>query len=84
MRVLKLTLGKIIFLQIFLHFLFFSVKCPRGFTLRPDECGSEGWTIRLHVWMRGACCMLCGNERLDELVIRQDRDPTRFKHRFLP
>jgi len=42
MHVLKLTLGKIIFLQIFLQFLFFSVKRSDGLSLRPDGCGSDG------------------------------------------
>jgi hypothetical protein len=46
MRVLKLTLGKIIFLQIFLQFLFFSVKCLEGLLLRPDGCGSKGRMVK--------------------------------------
>jgi hypothetical protein len=36
MRVLKLTSGKIFFLQFFLQFLFFSVKCLDGPFLRSN------------------------------------------------
>jgi hypothetical protein len=52
MCVLKLTLGNIIFLQIFLRFLFFSVKHPDGLLLRSDECSSDGWMVNWHVRTR--------------------------------
>jgi hypothetical protein len=40
MHVLKLFLGKCIFLQFFLKFQIFSVKRPDGSLLRLDGCGS--------------------------------------------
>jgi len=52
MRILKLTLGKIIFMQIFLQFMFFSVKRLDGLLLRPDVCGLDGRTVRGHVRTR--------------------------------
>jgi hypothetical protein len=52
MRVLKLTLGKIIFLQIFLQFLFFNVKCSDSLLFSLDRCGSDGRIVRWHVWTR--------------------------------
>jgi hypothetical protein len=58
MCVLKLTIGKIIFLQIFLRFLFFSVKGPNDLCLCPDGCDSDGRTVRLHVRTCKACRML--------------------------
>jgi hypothetical protein len=58
MRVLKLTLGKIFFLQFFLQFLFFSVKRPDGLFMHLDRCGTGGRTVRLHVQTHVACRML--------------------------
>jgi hypothetical protein len=90
MRVLKLTLGKLIFLQIIPQFLFFSVKRLDGLSLHPDGCSSDRRTVSPCVWVgvaqmggwsgdtsgrvRPVAC-LCGNVRSGELVIRPDRDP---------
>jgi hypothetical protein len=70
MHVLKLTLGKIIFLQIFLQFLFFSVKHPDGLLLRPDGCSST------------EC--LCGIPCPDRLVLHPDRYRTGLSIVFSP
>jgi hypothetical protein len=82
MRVLMLTLGKNLFLQFFLQFLFFSVKGPDGLFLHSDRCGSNGQVIRPNARSLVAC--LCGNARLDGLVIRSDRYPTGYISCFLP
>jgi hypothetical protein len=99
MCVLKLTLRKIIFLQIFLQFLFFSVKCPDGLSLRQDGYGSDGRTVSPCVqtgvaqtgeWSGDTSgqawpiACLCCNARLDELVICPDGDPTGYMSRIQP
>jgi len=42
---------RVIFLQIFLQFLFFSVKCSDDLLLSLDRCGTDGQTVRWHIWM---------------------------------
>jgi hypothetical protein len=82
MRALKLTLGKIIFLQIFLQFLFFSVKRPDSLLLSPDECSSDGLTVRWtfgHAWF---CRMLMWQPAFGRVSDASRRLPYRFKYRF--
>jgi len=52
MRFLKLTLRKIISANFTSIFAFFSVKRPGSLSLRPDRCGTDGLTVRLHVRTR--------------------------------
>jgi hypothetical protein len=46
MLILKLTLGEIIFLQIFLQFLFFSVKREDSLLFRHEGYSLVGWTVK--------------------------------------
>jgi hypothetical protein len=76
MRVLKLTSEKINFLQIFLQFLFFSVK-------RPDRLKrGDGHVTRSNA--RGLVTCLCGITRPDRLVMRPDGVLTGLHIAFQP
>jgi hypothetical protein len=77
MPVLKLTLGKIIFLQNFLQFLFFKVKHSDGLLLRPDGQVTSPDASGLVV-------CLCGIARLDEFVMRLNGVPTGLHIAFQP
>jgi hypothetical protein len=46
MSILKLTIGKIIFLEIFIQFLFFNVERSDGLVLSLDGCGSDGRNVK--------------------------------------
>jgi hypothetical protein len=83
MRILKLTLGKIIFLQIFLQFLFFSVKRPDGLSLCSDRCVSNGRMVRLHVRMNAACHMLMWQQASGR-VNKSGQGPHRVKASLSP
>jgi hypothetical protein len=78
MCVLKMTLGKIFFLQIFLQFLFFSVKHPNGLSLDPDECGSGVRTVRIHVQTLAACRMLIRQLKSGQVSDTYEWGPHRF------
>jgi hypothetical protein len=49
MRVLKLFLGKYIFLQIFLKFQIFNVKRLDGILLRPNGCSLDSRAVKWQV-----------------------------------
>jgi hypothetical protein len=81
MRVLELILGKIFFLQIFLQSLFFSVKHSNSLSLRPDRCGSDGRTVKWHVWTCTALSHAYASGRVSDT---SGRGPHMVKNHFLP
>jgi hypothetical protein len=83
MCVLKLTLGKIIFLQIFLNCIFFfSVKLPDSLLLSPDGYDSDGQVTCPDA--RSSAICLCGSPHPDGLLMHPDGYPTGLSIAFLP
>jgi hypothetical protein len=72
MRVLKLTLGKIYFLNFSFSFYFQFGASGRLLQL-PDGCGTDGRMVKLHVWTRKACHLL-----MWQRVFRWVNEPSRL------
>jgi hypothetical protein len=67
-----------IFFCNFSFFLFFSVKRPNGLSLRPDGCGSDSRTVRLHVQTHAAYHMLMWQRASGWVSDQSERGPYRL------
>jgi hypothetical protein len=75
MRVLKLTLGKIFFLQFFLQVSVFHCQASGRSLLASDECGSGVQMVKLHLWTRAACRMHMWQRASERVSDPSERGP---------